>query len=63
MSKLAEIDSLGTRIVSAARMAVAMHLQFNRREDQTAYRSSTAKIGGTDRRVTDDSEEMMNDEG
>jgi hypothetical protein len=65
MSKMTEIDSLGSRIVSAARMAVAIHLDFARREYQNAQFSlmPTAMIGGTDRRVTDDiEEEEENDE-
>ena len=54
-------ELLGTRIVSAARMAVAMHLALP--DESRRSSEQTATIGGTDRRVTDDRiEEMMNDE-
>jgi hypothetical protein len=44
-------DSLGARIVSAARLAVEMHLAMS---DQQPSSLQKAMIGGTDRRVTDD---------
>ncbi len=44
-------DSLGARIVSAARMAVELHLAMS---DPHPTSSPMAMIGGTDRHVTDD---------
>jgi hypothetical protein len=58
-------ESLGTRIVSAARMAVAIHLAMadGSRQSSEHLLKHKAMIGGTDRRVTDDSRNgMMNDE-
>jgi hypothetical protein len=62
MQKTTVADSLGARIVSAARMAVAMHLAMDGQSSQRLLKHK-ATIGGTDRRVTDDSRNgMMNDE-
>ncbi len=50
----AAFDSLGARIVSAARLAVSTHLELERQESLVSTNKAQAMIGGTDRRVTDD---------
>jgi hypothetical protein len=55
MSETNAIDSLGSRILSAARMAVALHLSLDNPRDGEQMLQQKAMIGGTDRRVTEDS--------
>jgi hypothetical protein len=52
MSDAIATESLGSRIIAAARLAVAEHLERDRQEQSS--RRAQALIGGTDRRVTDD---------
>jgi hypothetical protein len=62
MDEIRMSDSIGARIVSVARLAVAMHLAAQRAEsdadaaeNQPSPLVEQVMIGGTDRRVTDDS--------
>ena len=59
MKHITVTASLGTRMVSAARMAVAIHLALPDEPRQGSQRTleENATIGGTDRAET------MNDEG
>jgi hypothetical protein len=56
MKQINVTEMLGTRIVSTARMAVAIHLALPDEPRPGSERTleKMAKIGGTDRRVTDD---------
>jgi hypothetical protein len=61
MQETTVADSLGARIVLAARLAVQVHLAMP--DSQPPASSQKAMIGGTDRRVTDDQRvETMSDE-
>ena len=54
MNEATAADSLGARILSAARLAVAVHLEMDQRESLLKTPKAKAMIGGTDRLVTDD---------
>ncbi len=49
-------DSLGSRIIAAAQLAVEQHLERDRKDSSDSSQKAQAMIGGTDRRVTDDTD-------
>jgi hypothetical protein len=52
-------DSLGSRIISAARLAVEAHLEMDRKENAQSSQKAQAMVGGADRRVTDDNSSVV----
>jgi hypothetical protein len=57
MQEATTADSLGARIISAARLAAAVHAQMDAQD--ASKNQSRAMIGGTDRLVTDDNQSVV----